>query len=142
MERGQKDSRSGEKVTRIVFRKEIELYSTASTLMISTAGFVFSSEASKVLNSVYLTNNSRTFPMTTEQGAVGGGLIFPQFLGGSECVSACGNSGCVFNASLLGGMGIGLLSGSGHIQYRGITPGSSEEMRTRSSPLALCLCDG
>lgn len=47
-------------------------------------------------------------------------------------MSACGDGGCVFNASLLGGMGMRLLSGSGHIQYRGITPGSSEEMRTLS----------
>lgn len=61
-----------------------------------------------------------------------GELINPQSPGGNECVSACGDSGCVFNASRLGGMGIQFLSGSGHIQYRGITPGSSEEMRAFS----------
>lgn len=53
-------------------------------------------------------------------------------------MSACGDGSCVFNASLLGGMGMRLLSGSGHIQYRGITPGSSEEMRTLF-PLSLCV---
>lgn len=63
-----------------------------------------------------------------------GELIYPQSPGGNECVSACGDGSCVFNASLLGGMGMRLLSGSGHIQYRGITPGSSEEMRTLSFP--------
>lgn len=55
--------------------------------------------------------------------------IYPQSPGGNERTSACGDSGDVFNASLLGGMGMQLLSGSGHIQYRGITPGSSEEMK-------------
>lgn len=41
-----------------------------------------------------------------------------------------GTMACVFNASLRGGMGMQPVSGSGHIQYGGITPGSSEEMRT------------
>lgn len=65
-----------------------------------------------------------------------GELIYPQSPGGNECVCACGDSGCVFNASLLGGMGMRLVSGSGHIQYRGITPGSSEEMKTLSPSLS------
>lgn len=62
-----------------------------------------------------------------------GELIYPRSPGGTECVCACGDSGCVFNASLLGGSGMQFVSGSGHIQYRGITPGSSEEMRSLSS---------
>lgn len=122
------------------------LCSTASTLMISAARllfmfsfFVLSSPASKALHSVYLTNNSHTFPMTTGQGSRGGELIYPQSPSPSlveiECARACGDSGCVFNASPRGGMGMQPVSGSGHIQYRGITPGSSEEMRTHSLPL-------
>lgn len=63
----------------------------------------------------------------------GGELIYPQSPGGHERTSACGDSGGVFNASLLGGMGVQLLSGSGHIQYRGITPGSSREMKNSLS---------
>lgn len=63
----------------------------------------------------------------------GGELIYPQCPGGYERTGACGDSGGVFNASLLGGMGVQLLSGSGHIQYRGITPGSSREMKNSLS---------
>lgn len=55
-----------------------------------------------------------------------------------ECVRAAsvGTVACVFNASLRGGMGMQPVSGSGHIQYAGITPGSSEEMRTLALSLA------
>lgn len=75
---------------------------------------------------------SAHFPVTTEQRAVGGTHLptIPWW----ECVRACGDGGCVFNASLRGSAGMQLLSGSGHVQYRGITPGSSEEMRTLAFP--------
>lgn len=75
--------------------------------------------------------------LTTEQRDKEVNLtIYPQSPAGNESVCACRDGSCVFNASLLGGMGMRLLSGSGHIQYRGITPGSSEEMRILSSPLS------
>lgn len=46
---------------------------------------------------------------------------------------------CVFNASVRGGTGLQPVSGSGHVQYGGITPGSSEEMRTPALSLhVLC----
>lgn len=50
--------------------------------------------------------------------------------------ASVGTVPCVFNASLRGGMGMQPVSGSGHIQYTGITPGSSEEMRTLALSLA------
>lgn len=117
-------------------KKERALCSTASTLMISAAGvFSPSSFQRRLKRSILFTSQTTAAHFQWLQNKEPWGeLIYPQSPGGNECVSACGDGSCVFNASLLGGMGMRLLSGSGHIQYRGITPGSSEEMRTLSFP--------
>lgn len=72
----------------------------------------------------------RILTETVEFGSRRGELIYPPVE--TECMRAAsvGTVPCVFNASLRGGMGMQPVSGSGHIQYAGITPGSSEEMRT------------
>lgn len=97
---------------------------------------------SSSLNSVYLTNNSLAFSQRLQSsGAAGVNSSThnpPPPPVEMECVRAAsvGTLACVFNASLRGGMGMQPVSGSGHIQYAGITPGSSEEMRTSALSLA------
>lgn len=63
--------RDGDK-TGVRERKRKQLYSIHFDDF-NSGGFFpfFFSAASKALDSVYLANNSHTFPMTTEQGAVG-----------------------------------------------------------------------
>lgn len=80
-------------------------------------------------NYVYLTHNSLTFSETAEMQAAGvnSSTHNPN---GVRVHASEGTVAWVFNASLRGGMGTQSVSGSGHIQYGGITPGSSEEMRT------------
>lgn len=57
-------------MTRIEYRKEGERAPLYSIHFDDFNSRVFSA-ASKALDSVYFANNSHTFPMTTEQGAVG-----------------------------------------------------------------------
>lgn len=143
---GQKDSRREQEVTRMRWMRGRLLCSTASTLMISAARllFIFFCFVFTSIQSVPLClphKQQSHIPDDYRAGEPWGWTHLPTIpcpppsLVEIECARACGDSGCVFNASLRGGMGMRPVSGSGHIQYRGITPGSSEEMRTHSLPL-------
>lgn len=125
--------RDGDK-TGVRERKRKQLYSIHFDDF-NSGGFFPSSFQRRLKRSILFTlQTTATHFQWLQNKEPWGELIYPQSPGGNECVSACGDGSCVFNASLLGGMGMRLLSGSGHIQYRGITPGSSEEMRTLSFP--------